>query len=476
MMITIILILLLVQLAVSVVLFWLLRRAQAGEGLRQLQLEMQTRERTQLDALERLRGGLEEAIARSGKLNSDALRETTAQLVEQSRVTQTELQKGLTDGFIGAQERIATALAEARKAQDARLDLVDSTLKSFSEGAARSSLEQREALAQTLNGLRDRLSASLQELRVENTAQLDKIRGTVEEKLQTALETRLTESFKVVSTQLEQVARGLGEMQQLATGVGDLKRVLTNVRTRGTFGEVQLGALLEQVLTRQQYAENIATVPDCTERVEYAIKLPGRDGDGTSVWLPIDAKFPQEDYLRLQQAYEDANVEAVELARKGLATRILGEAQRIVSKYVCPPHTTDFALMFLPTEGLYAEVLRIPGLAEDLQSKYRVVVTGPTNLYALLNSLQLGFRTLAIEQRSSEVWKILASVKTEFAKFGDSIKAVGKKLQEATNKIGEVETRSRAVQRQLRQVEALPDTTGTPDLFQHVLPESDDLN
>jgi DNA recombination protein RmuC len=294
-------------------------------------------------------------------------------------------------------------------------------------------------------------------MRQDNESKLEKIRVTVDEKLQTTLENRLGESFKLVSERLELVHKGLGEMQSLASGVGDLKRVLTNVRSRGTFGEVQLAALLEQVLTPAQYECNCATVPGSSERVEFAIRLPGREDEEGVVRLPIDAKFPQEDYLRLLDAYDAGDAAALETARKALRVRLLNEAATIRAKYVSPPHTTDFALLFVPTEGLYAEVLRMGGVAETMQTEQHVILVGPTTLYAVLSSLQMGFRTLAIEKRSSEVWKILAAVKTEFGKFGESLSVVSKKLQEASNKIEDSAKRSRAVERTLRNVEALPE-------------------
>jgi DNA recombination protein RmuC len=262
-----------------------------------------------------------------------------------------------------------------------------------------------------------------------------------------------------VSDRLEQVHRGLGEMQTLAAGVGDLKKVLTNVKTRGTWGEVQLEALLEQLLTPDQYAKNVATIPKSGDRVEFAIKLPGRqDPDGTAVpvWLPIDAKFPREDYERLIDAQERADPVAVEDASRALEGRIRTEARTIAEKYVSPPHTTDFALLFLPTEGLYAEILRRPGLTDMLQRDYRVTIAGPTTLTALLNSLQMGFRTLAIEKRSSEVWQVLGAVKTEFGKFGDVLAKTKSQLETVTRSIEAAETRTRMMNRKLRDVEALP--------------------
>jgi DNA recombination protein RmuC len=281
------------------------------------------------------------------------------------------------------------------------------------------------------------------------------MRATVEEKLQSTLEARLGESFKLVSDRLEQVHRGLGEMQTLAAGVGDLKRVLSNVKSRGTFGEVQLAVLLEQVMAADQYAVNVATRPGSNERVEFAIRMPGRD-DGLPVWLPIDAKFPSEDYERILAAQESADREAFEAAARALESRIRLEAKTLREKYVEPPHTTDFAIMFLPTEGLFAEVLRRPGLTEALNRELRVVVAGPTTLFAMLNSLQMGFRTLALEKRSAEVWQVLGAVKTEFAKFGDVLVRLKAQLQTASNTIDQAETRTRQMTRALRSVEALP--------------------
>jgi DNA recombination protein RmuC len=284
------------------------------------------------------------------------------------------------------------------------------------------------------------------------------MRRTVDEKLHETLEKRLGESFKLVSDRLEQVHKGLGEMQTLASGVGDLKRVLTNVKSRGIFGEVQLAALLEQVLTIEQYAANIATKPGSDARVEYAIKLPGRSDDGTPLWLPIDAKFPREDYERLLEAQERADPDAAASAAAALERRIRTEAQTIADKYLSPPHTTDFAILFVPAEGLYAEILRRPGLFEDLQRRHRITVAGPTNLLAFLNSLQMGFRTLALEKRSSEVWQVLGAVKTEFDKFGDVLDKVRKKLDEASNQLDSTGVRTRAITRRLKTVQALPES------------------
>jgi DNA recombination protein RmuC len=282
------------------------------------------------------------------------------------------------------------------------------------------------------------------------------MRSTVDEKLSSTLEQRLGESFRLVSERLEMVHKGLGEMQNLASGVGDLKRVLTNVKTRGTWGEIQLGNILEQILTRDQYSMNVATRKNSSERVEFAVKLPGKDEKGGEVvWLPIDSKFPQEDYQRLMDAQEQGNSVLAEEAAKAMELKVKSFARDIRDKYIDPPGTTDFGIMFLPTEGLYAEVLRRPGLCDCLQREYRIVVSGPTTLIALLNSLQMGFRTLAIEKRSSEVWTLLGAVKTEFGRFGDILDKTQKKLQEASNTIEDAARKSRSIGRKLKNVQEL---------------------
>ena len=306
-----------------------------------------------------------------------------------------------------------------------------------------------------LESMRETVGRNLTDLRKENSERLEQMRETVDEKLHSTLEKRLSQSFGLISEQLESVYKGLGEMKKLASGVDDLKRVFTNVKTRGTWGEVQLGALLSQVLASEQFAENVATKQGSADRVEFAIKLPGRDGEDSGVWLPIDAKFPQEDYLRLLDAFDNADAVAAEEAKKSLERRIKAEARNIHDKYVDPPNTTDFGIMFLPIEGLYAEVLRMPGLADNIQREYRVVITGPTTLSALLNSLQMGFRTLAIEKRSSEVWKLLGAVKTQFSQFGTLLDKTHKKLQEASNTIEDASRKTRTIERKLKDVSSL---------------------
>jgi DNA recombination protein RmuC len=310
---------------------------------------------------------------------------------------------------------------------------------------------------QKMERMRETVENRLKLLQEDNTKKLEKMRETVDEKLHATLERRLGESFKLVSERLDLVHKGLGEMQTLASSVGDLKKVLANVKTRGTLGEIQLGNLLEQLLTKDQYEQNVATRKGSNERVEFAIKLPGRYAtNGSEVWLPIDAKFPREDYERLIDANEHSNHELATEAIKHLESRIRNSAREIKEKYINPPYTTDFAIMFLPVEGLYAEVLRRPGLFENIQRDFRVVITGPTTLAALLNSLQMGFRTLAIEKRSSEVWALLGAVKTEFGRFGDLLDKTQKKLHEASNTIDDAARKSRTIERKLRNVQELP--------------------
>jgi len=326
--------------------------------------------------------------------------------------------------------------------------------------------------------LRGAVDERLKALQEDNTKKLDLMRQTVDEKLQGTLDKRLGESFKLVSERLESVQKGLGEMQTLANGVGDLKKVLSNVKMRGNWGEIQLGNLLEQMLTQQQYERNVATIPGSGERVEFAIRLPGREDGQDVVWLPIDAKFPQEDYARLVDAHERGDVEAIELAGKQLESQIKKCGQDICDKYIQAPYTTDFGIMFLPIEGLYAEVIRRTGLVDVLQRQCRVTIAGPTTLAAILNSLQMGFRTLAIQKRSSEVWGTLSAVKTEFGKYGDVLDAVQKQLQQAAKRIDDTRTRSRAIERKLRDVESLPEAETTPlllevDLVREPLPLED---
>lgn len=358
------------------------------------------------------------------------------------------------------QEAVNRQAAEATRTQNAQIDAFAQQLLqlrgTLSDTLTRQLQDLSEANARRMAEVRATLEAQLGLLQQSNAAKLDEMRATVDEKLQSTLETRLGESFKQVAERLEQVHKGLGEMQNLAQGVGDLKHLLTNVKTRGMFGEAQLGALLEQVFAPDQYATQVATRPGSRNVVDFAIRLPGRGDDGAPCWLPIDAKFPNEDYERLLDAQQRADSDGVELAARGLEQRIRLEAKSMADKYLEPPNTTDFAILFLPTEGLYAEVLRRPGLMEALQRDHRVTLAGPTTLMAMLNSLQMGFRTLALEKRSSEVWQVLGAVKTEFGKFGDVLARVKNQTQTVLNTLDAAEVRSRAMGRALKGVEALP--------------------
>lgn len=352
------------------------------------------------------------------------------------------------------------SLGSLQTGNEAKLDVMRKTLDDKQQATDVRLERLTESNALRLQEVRATLEQKLQELQSSNEGKLELMRQTVDEKLHATLEQRLGESFKLVSERLEQVHKGLGEMQSLASGVGDLKRVLTNVKTRGGWGEVQLEAILEQFFTPEQFAKQAVVKPDSSEKVDCAIRLPGRAGQGsendTPVWLPIDAKFPMEDYERLLDAQERADLDAIKTAGAQLERAVRTQAKSIAEKYIAPPHTTDFALLFLPNEGLYAEVVRRPGLLDALQRELRIVLAGPTTLAALLNSLQMGFRTLAIEQRSSEVWQVLGAVKTEFGKFGDVLDGVKKKLEQASDSIDKAGVRTRAIERQLRGVEALP--------------------
>jgi DNA recombination protein RmuC len=357
------------------------------------------------------------------------------------------------------------------RAQERGERLIREEMARSREENANAAKTQRGELTGSLESVRGIVDLRLKQLQEDNTGQLEKMRATVDEKLQGTLEKRLGESFKLVSERLEQVHQGLGAMRQLASDVGGLQKVLANVKTRGGWGEVQLGNLLEQVLTADQFARNVQTRDETSERVDFAIKLPG-DENGAPVWLPIDSKFPTEDYQRLVAAQDKGDVDLIEGAMKGLETQLRKNAKDICAKYINPPRTTDFALMFLPTEGLYAEAIRRIGLVEQVQRDCRVIFAGPTTLAALLNSLQMGFRTLAIQKRSSEVWNLLAGVKTEFGKFGEALSSVKDKLEQAARKMEDVDVRSRAITKKLRAVEELPDNP------QPLLPEllsGDDL-
>jgi len=421
-----------------VIVFWIaLRRPPVDSGA-----ERQSRE-------------LRDEVSRSAQGTRQELGATLAHfqqslLAQQGDIART--QNDQIDSFsrqlAAMQQHLAESLATATHAQIAQADRV------------------RESLDQRMGEVRVTVETKLGAIQQDNEKKLEQMRATVDEKLHATLEKRLGESFAHVAERLEQVHSGLGEMRSLAKDVGSLSRVLGNVKTRGILGEVQLSGLLDQVFTIEQYATNVETIPGTGARVEFAIKLPGRREDGAPLWLPIDCKFPREDYERLLEAQDAADKVAIEQAGRNIEQRLKLEARTIRQKYVAPPHTTDFAIMFLPTEGLYAEALRRPGLVESLQREQHVMLTGPTTLLATLTSLQMGFRTLALEKRTSEVWETLAAVKTEFGKFGDVLAKTKKKLDEASNEIGRAEVRTRAMARELRNVEAISD-----DRTQALLPD-----
>ncbi len=420
---------------VVLVLLWLaLRRSDSADLERNLRADVQ-----------------DSARATRQELSSTLATFQQSLLAQSSDVARTQNEQ--IDSFraqLGAmQQRLSDDSRAAREAQD-------SALHRFGQAQA----EQLRALADAndkrLAEVRAAVEAKLTQIQADNGARLEQMRATVDEKLSATLEQRLGESFKQVAERLEQVHKGLGEMQTLARDVGSLNRTLSSVKNRGVFGEVQLGALLADVFTAEQYATNVETVPGSRERVEFAIRLPGRDDGSGPVWLPIDAKFPREDYERLLDAQENADVAGMEASGKAIEARLKLEAKTIRDKYIAAPHTTDFAILFVPTEGLYAEALRRPGLADTLQREHKVMLAGPTTLMALLNSLQMGFRTLALERRSAEVWQVLGAVKTEFARFGEVLAKTKKKLEEASSTIDAAEVRTRAMARQLRAVEATP--------------------
>ncbi|HWU98603.1 MAG TPA: DNA recombination protein RmuC [Oxalicibacterium sp.] len=433
--------------------------------LMQLQSELQ---RGQQQGSERVERELREQVQSTAQATRQELGSNFMQF-QQALTTQltsvATLQNSQIDSFAqqlaklneaNAQQLEAMRQAIGQQAQTGREEQAVA-LKRFGDTLNQTLAALTESNAQRMAEVRATLEAKIKDLQTDNGTRLEEMRKTVDEKLHATLEQRLGESFKLVSDRLEKVHQGLGEMQQLAIGVGDLKRVLTNVKTRGTWGEVQLEMLLEQVLTPDQYAKNVETIPNSGARVEFAVRLPGKDE--TQVWMPIDAKFPKEQYERLAEAADLADVDGVAVAGRELEMVIRGEAKKIAEKYLSPPLTTDFAILFLPTEGLYAEVMRRPGLADDLQRTHRVSIAGPSTLSALLNSLQMGFRTLALEKRSSEVWQVLGAVKTEFGKFGEVLSATKATLERAAKNIEQAETRSRQMSRKLKSVEALPSET-----------------
>ncbi len=412
--------------------------------------------------------GRTELLAGIAAAHEKTERELRREIGDSSRASRQEL----ATTFATFQQTLVQQSAEAIRTQNAQIDAFSQQLtllqKTLSDTLTTQLQSVSESNARRMVEVRETLEQQLAQLQQTNSAKLDEMRKTVDEKLQTTLETRLGESFKQVADRLEQVHKGLGEMQTLAIGVGSLQRVLTNVKTRGVFGEVQLEALLEQVLTTEQYGKQVETKPRSGQRVDFAVRFPGRSADGAPVWLPIDAKFPRDDYERLLDAHERADPAAVELAGKALEARIRTEAKSIADNYLAAPHTTDFAILFLPVESLYAEVLRRPGLMDAVQRQHRVTLAGPTTLLAMLNSLHMGFRTLALEQQASEVWKVLGAVKTEFNRFGEWVERIKEQVAKASDTIDKADTRQRQMRRALKSVEALPEAQS-----QALLPSAD---
>jgi DNA recombination protein RmuC len=450
------LVVVLLVLNVALALWAVLRRGDGGAATAaaQAQAELVQLLHTSAERIDRLERELRREVsesARDGRQESAQNLATFQQTLTQQAAEATRTQNTQIDAF-GLQ------LAGLQKSLS---DTLSTQLTGLSESNARRIAELSETSARTLAEVRQTLDAQLAQLQTTNAAKLDEMRATVDEKLQTTLQARLGAGFKQVADQLEQVHKGLGEMQTLAQGVGDLKHLLSNVKTRGIFGEAQLAALLEQVFVPDQYATQVATRPGSKNVVDFAIKLPGKAEDGTPLWLPIDAKFPNEDYERLLDAQGRAHFADAEAAAKALELRIRLEAKSIADKYIEPPYTTDFAILFLPTEGLYAEVLRRPGLMESLQRDHRITLAGPTTLLSMLSSLQMGFRTLALEKRSSEVWQVLGAVKTEFGKFGDVLAKVKSQTETVLKTLDNAEVRSRAMGRALKKVEGLPEAQAT---------------
>jgi DNA recombination protein RmuC len=463
---------------IAVLLFILLRmvRASAGIGstanvLREMFLGS---EKSQAETLRLEAKGIRDEV----QLSLSTTRKELGEGLERMRSSSTEVQQGFQGQINSRLDGYGKLLQEntdriARILQENRLELVG-TLQARLEGLQRATVETSNKQAQTMTELKEKVSesvsTSLKEIQEKNELKLEQMRQTVDEKLQKTLDTRLTQSFELVSKQLIDVQKGLSEMQNLAQDVGGLKKALTNVRVRGMLGEAQLSALLEQFLTQDQYAENVAIRPRSSERVEFAVKLPGVE-TGDHVWLPIDSKFPIEDYQRLQDAYENGDKPAWEAAGKAFETRLYGHAADISSKYIDAPHSTDFALMFLPFESLYGEAIRRPGLFQEIQRKYRITIVGPTTLAAFLNSLQVGFKTLAISKQSGEVWKVLGAIKTEFGKFGDAVSKVQKNLESASSNLSTVSDRARQMEKKLGKVSALPSEEAM-----QLLPSADEID
>lgn len=436
------------------ILLWLVLALAVLNGLALLWLDFRRQDSGAVQAVQQYK---EETLAALGAANERLERELRREINDNARSSRQELAASLAT----FQQTLVQQSAEANRTQNTQIDAFSQQLtmlqKTLSDTLSTQLQSLSESNARRLGEVRETLEKQLAQLQQSNAAKLDEMRRTVDEKLQNTLETRLGQSFKQVADRLEQVHKGLGEMQTLAQGVGDLKHLLTNVKTRGIFGEAQLAGLLEQVFTVDQYAAQVVTRRGGKNPVDFAIKLPGRSDSGEPLWLPIDAKFPNEDYERLLDAQQRADGLGAEVAGKALELRIRLEAKSISEKYIEPPYTTDFAILFLPTEGLYAEVLRRPGLIECLQRDHRITLAGPTTLLAMLNSLQMGFRTLALEKRSSEVWQVLGAVKTEFGKFGDVLAKVKSQTETVLNTLSSAEQRSRVMGKALRNIEALPE-------------------
>ncbi len=439
-------------------------RTKSGNSVKTVEKRLELAEKNLKDDFYRSR----EEINKNFRENRDELRESIKSFEDSALKRMSEIsqmQKNQLDTFAkqlnNMNQTIEDKLTSLKlsineNAKENRKEL-SNTLKSFEERFSKEVNNLSNSTETKLEKIRGTVENKLENIQKDNSTKLEQMRATVEEKLHDTLEKRLGESFKLVNSQLEQVAKGLGEMQNLATGVGDLKKVLTNVKTKGVMGEYQLENILEQLLTPEQYAKNVKTKEGSNDMVEFAIKLPGSKDNSKTVWLPIDAKFPTSDYQQLLEAYDKADQTEIEKAQRQFAAIIKIQAKTIREKYIDPPNTTDFAIMFLPIEGIYAEVLRDAGLFETLQREYKVVITGPTTLSAILSSLQMGFRTLAIEKRSSQVWEILSAVKTEFGKFGDILEKTQKKLSEASNVIEKANVRTRAIERKLKDVERMPE-------------------
>jgi DNA recombination protein RmuC len=434
---------------------WLALRRTDPAPLQRLREELQISLRSDV---QRLESALRDEVARSATGTRTELAQTLASLQQTLLTQQGDVARTQTEQIDSFRTQLSTTQTHLADTLGRSGEQQAVSLKRFSETL----IEQLRALSQSndqrMAEVRTTVEQKLTAIQLDNEKKLEQMRATVDEKLHATLEQRLGESFKQVADRLEQVHSGLGEMRTLAKDVGSLSRVMNNVKTRGNFGEMQLASLLEEVFTPEQFGRNVETVPGSNARVDFAIKLPGRRDDGLPLWLPIDAKFPREDYERLLDAQERADPAAVEAAGKAIEMRLRAEARTIREKYIAPPHTADFGILFVPTEGLYAEALRRPGLAEALQREHKIMLAGPTTLLATLNSLQMGFRTLALEKRSAEVWEVLGAVKTEFGKFGDVLAKARKKLDEASSTIDMAERRTRVMSRELKSVEALSDT------------------